>query len=103
MRVILSKSNRNNKKYEAELFNEQGNRFKTVHFGGKGYEDYTMHQDNARKESYLRRHKKRENWSKAGICTAGFWSRWLLWNEKTIPKAIRFMEKKLKIKIKNQL
>ena len=65
------------KKYDAIFDNESG-RTKKVSFGAKGYEDYTMHKDEARKELYLKRHKAREDWSKPD--TAGALSRWILWN-----------------------
>lgn len=65
------------KKYDAIFENESG-RTKKVSFGAKGYEDYTMHKDEARKELYLKRHKAREDWSKPD--TAGALSRWILWN-----------------------
>jgi hypothetical protein len=61
---------------------------KKVHFGAVGYESFTTHKDEARKERYIIRHKKRENWTKTGTATPGFWSRWLLWNKPTIRKSI---------------
>ncbi len=39
-----------------------------------------MHKDEARKQRYIDGHKNNETLSKSGIDTAGFWSRWLLWN-----------------------
>jgi hypothetical protein len=57
---------------------------RTVHFGQAGASDYTKHKDPKRKEQYIARHKKTEDWTKGGIATAGFWSRWLLWNKPTI-------------------
>ena len=57
---------------------------KTIKFGAAGMSDFTKHKDEARKQRYLNRHKKSENWGKSGIDTAGFWSRWLLWNKPTI-------------------
>ncbi len=57
---------------------------KTVYFGAIGYEDYTIHKDPIRKARYIARHKNKENWTKSGINTAGFWSRWLLWNQLTL-------------------
>jgi hypothetical protein len=51
-----------------------------VYFGDSNYEDYTMHKDPKRKEAYIRRHMNNEDWSKSGIDTAGWWSRWYLWN-----------------------
>ena len=57
---------------------------KRVYFGAIGYEDYTMHKDPSRKARYIAQHKNKENWTKSGINTAGFWSRWLLWNQSTL-------------------
>lgn len=71
----------------------------SVNFGAKGYKDYTQHGDPKRKESYLKRHEKREDWTKEGMDTAGFWSRWLLWEEPSMEKAIRTIKRKFGIKI----
>ena len=68
------------------------------HFGDNRYEDYTMHGDDKRKASYLARHWK-ENWSKKGIHSSGFWSRWLLWNKSTIKSSIKDIEKRFNVKI----
>jgi hypothetical protein len=59
-----------------------------VDFGAKGYSDYTLHKDKARMKRYLVRHQKRENWTKSGVATAGFWSRWILWSEPNLRAAI---------------
>lgn len=60
---------------------------KKINFGAKGYEDFTTHKDEERKQRYINRHRKNENWTKNGIDTRGFWSRWLLWNQTTIKKS----------------
>ena len=57
---------------------------KTIQFGAKGYLDYTLGAGEVKKAAYLARHNVTENWTKSGIQTAGFWSRWLLWNKPTI-------------------
>lgn len=72
---------------------------KKINFGAKGYSDYTKHKDPARKKRYLDRHKTRENWKKSGINTAGFWSRWLLWNKPTLAESIDDVEKRFNINI----
>jgi hypothetical protein len=54
-----------------------------VYFGAAGMSDFTIHKDEARKQRYIDRHKNNENWTKSGIDTAGFWSRWYLWNKPT--------------------
>lgn len=80
MNVKLRISNRPDKKYSVFFENPK----KTIHFGSKGMSDFTKHDDPTRKERYILRHRKREDWEKSGVRTAGFWSRWLLWNKGTI-------------------
>lgn len=70
-----------------------------VNFGRKGYSDYTIHKDRERMKRYLTRHRKRENWTRAGARTAGFWSRWLLWSEPNFQAALRRTQKVLGRKI----
>jgi hypothetical protein len=91
--IYLSKSDREGKKYMVEVDG------KTIHFGAEGYEDYTKHKDPERKKRYITRHKANENWTKSGIKTAGFWSRWLLWGEPTISASIKAIENKFNVRI----
>tara|TARA_R110000737_G_scaffold350750_1_gene390720 strand:+ start:365 stop:655 length:291 start_codon:yes stop_codon:yes gene_type:complete len=93
MIIFLKKSSRKNKKFMTIVDN------KTVHFGQQGASDYTINKDPQRKRLYINRHRSNENWKKTGILTAGFWSRWLLWNETTISKSILSIEKKFNVKI----
>lgn len=73
---------------------------KTIHFGSAGMSDYTKHKDSERKKRYESRHKKNENWKKSGMKTAGFWSKWLLWNKPTIGGSARDISSKFGITIK---
>ena len=91
--IYLSKSDREGKKYMVEVDG------KTIHFGAEGYEDYTKHKDPERKKRYITRHKANENWTKSGIKTAGFWSRWLLWGEPSISASIKAIENKFNLRI----
>lgn len=70
-----------------------------VNFGRKGYSDFTIHKDPVRMKRYLTRHRSRENWTRAGAKTAGFWSRWLLWSEPSFQAALRRTQKVLGRKI----
>lgn len=67
---------------------------KVVHFGQKGAEQYPVHKDPERKRRYLERHSRphpdgspREFWDDP--YTAGFWSRWVLWNKLSIPASLK--------------
>jgi len=70
-----------------------------VHFGRQGYSDFTKHRDPERMQRYLTRHRSRENWTRSGAKTAGFWSRWILWSSPTLTGAISKTEKVLGKKI----
>ena len=83
MQITIQKSSRAGKKYMAKVGD------KTVHFGATGYQDFTTSKDERRKNSYLARHKTSEDWTLAGVDTAGFWARWLLWNKPSITASIR--------------
>jgi hypothetical protein len=69
----------NKHKYTANIEDNEGKLHK-IHFGSIGFSDYTKHKDPERKKRYIIRHKTTENWTKSGVLTAGFWSRWVLWN-----------------------
>lgn len=87
-----------------------------VDFGARGYSDYTIHKTPERMRLYVLRHggrvpkvasqrdmlrvnvSRKELWSAAGVGTAGFWSRWLLWSHPSIDEAKKFMSKKFQIK-----
>jgi hypothetical protein len=72
---------------------------KKIYFGATGYEDFTTHKDEERKQRYITRHKKNEDWSKSGINSGGFWSRWLLWNKPTIEESIEDIKKQFGITV----
>jgi hypothetical protein len=72
---------------------------KVVRFGRKGFSDYTLHKDPERMKRYLTRHRSRENWTRSGAKTAGFWSRWFLWSSPSLTGARRKTEKVLGKKI----
>jgi len=90
MKVRLIESPKVDKKFRA-VFVDSG---KFVDFGGKGYSDYTIHKDRDRMQRYLVRHRRRETWTKVGVHTPGFWSRWLLWSRPTLNGAKRLMRQK---------
>lgn len=91
--VRIRRSTRKHKKYMADTG------ACIVHFGDDRYSDYTKHKDPRRKSHYIKRHKKRERWGKSGLCTAGFWSRHLLWGEPTLAASKRVMSTRFGIKI----
>lgn len=73
----------------------------SVKFGDNRYDDFTTHKDPLRRKRYIKRHaaSNREDWSASGYDTAGYWSRWLLWEKDSLKKAINFMRDKKNIDI----
>ena len=89
--VVIRKSSKADKKYEAIIDDR-----KTVPFGAKGYSDFTLHKNPERKQRYIQRHQKNEDWSKTGINTPGFYAKHVLWNKDTIQKSVTDLNKKYK-------
>lgn len=83
------------KKFKAVFTGEKG-KTKTLHFGAKGMSDYTIHHDEKRKDRYLARHKKNENWTVPD--TPGSLSRWILWNKKSYKESVKDYKKRFKLK-----
>jgi hypothetical protein len=97
MRIDIRKSTNPNKKMMAVFYDGYGSdkKIKTVHFGQYGASDYTIHRDDERKQLYLDRHKKNENWNDP--MTAGSLSRYILWNKPTLEASIRDYKKRFNL------
>ena len=76
----IVQSDKRGKKLMA-VFNKNDGRTKTVHFGAKGMDDYTLTRNTEQRARYLSRHRNNENWSKPD--TAGSLSRYILWGDST--------------------
>jgi len=95
MKVVIKKSDKDGKKLVA-LFTDKQKKFKkTIHFGAEGMSDFTINKDPKRKERYLKRHMKREDWSKP--MTAGALSRWILWNKTSLSGSIKDFKKRFNL------
>jgi len=77
--LSVKPANDNIHKFVATIETDEGTK-RIVRFGQAGASDFTKNKDPKRKELYLKRHEAREDWTKSGILTPGFWSRWILWN-----------------------
>ena len=91
MDVVISKSERSGKKMKAVIDGK-----KTVHFGASGYQDFTTHNDPKRRDNYIARHKKNEDFGISGVKSAGFWAKNILWNKDTLTKSVDDLNKKFK-------
>ena len=91
MDIVIKKSTNSNKKFDAIIDGK-----KKISFGQAGASDFTKHKDDNRKDRYIDRHRKNENWGKDGVETAGFYSRWVTWNKPTIEASVNDLNKKYK-------
>ena len=91
--IVIVKSKHPEKKYDAVIQRPDGTS-KTVSFGQAGASDMTQHKDNKRKQLYIARHRKTEDWSANGYETAGWLSRWLLWESPTLTQAAARINKR---------
>ena len=88
--MYITQSDRKDKRYVATFDN--GNK---VHFGSKG-QAYIDHLDKAKRDAYLKRHQKNENWNDP--YTAGALSKWILWGDSTnINKNISDFKKRFNV------
>ena len=90
MEVVLTKYKKPDKKYDARIDGT-----KTVSFGQKGASDYTKHTHKYRTYQYIDRHNAREDWTKSGATTAGFYSKHVLWNRPTLKASVDDFDKRL--------
>ena len=95
MKIILSNSTRPDKRYMVQIND------KLVHFGSSEHSNFTLHRDEKRKQNYISRHSKAENWN--DILTAGFWAKHLLWNKKTLQDSIKDIEHNFGVKIVSKI
>ena len=89
-KVVFKRSPKKDKKYMA-TFELTNGHTKSVHFGAAGYQNYggvgkEKHLSKKRKENYIKRHSKNEDFNKP--MTAGSLSRWVLWNKDTFSKSV---------------
>jgi len=75
------RSNRKGKKFMVLV--KRGDRIKLVHFGQKGYEDFTQHKDKKRQKNYLTRsagiRNKSGKLTKDDPFSPNYWARRKLW------------------------
>ena len=86
------KSDKPNKKYY--IITNDNNNKKNCQASAS---DFTLHKNEQRKQLYINRHKNNENWTKSGINTAGFRSRWILWHLPTIKESYNDIKRRFNI------
>jgi len=93
--ITMKEANDGKHKYVVTLLNNKTGRENNIRFGAFGMSDYTQHKDIKRKTLYETRHIVREDWTDPG--TAGFWSKWILWNKPTLEASLKDTIKQFKL------
>ena len=88
MEIVISKSKKPDKQFDSRIDGK-----KTVSFGQNVAMDYTKHKDKKRKQLYVDRHNKNEDWTKSGVQAAGWMSKHVLWNKPTLQASVADINK----------
>lgn len=80
-KVVIRKSSNPAKKLDAVFSNTSGGRTKTVSFGSKNMDDYTIKKDKDQRTRYRSRHKK--DLQTGDPTRAGYLSWYILWGAST--------------------
>ena len=97
MKLVSIKPATDGKHKYTAVFNPK----KTVHFGAKSYNDFTIYSKGdkkiaeEKKAAYLARHKVNENFNSPA--TPGALSRWILWNLPTVTASIADFKKRFNL------
>jgi len=99
--IAIKKSQKKDKKLDA-IFEKDGKE-KIVSFGSSGYTDFTKlphdkenkEKSEARKDLYIKRHQKRENFNDP--LSKGALSRYVLWSKPTLEQGIKEYKKKFNL------
>lgn len=88
--MSIEPSERAGKKWRANFYNRTEDKRKTIHFGAKGYEDFTIHEDPIRAELYRMRHAKdlMTAAGKTGM-SPGALSYYVLWTSPSFAQGVR--------------
>ena len=96
-KVVIKKSTKPEKKLMAVFSDDKSKKTKTIHFGQAGAPDYTKTKDKEQRSRYIKRHRRRENWTVPD--NAGSLAKHLLWGESTsLNTNIKSFKKKFNLK-----
>lgn len=89
----LYKADNPEKKYK--VYVKSNNAIKKIEFGQAGASDFTKHRNKERRQLYINRHYKNEDWE--DYTTPGFWAYRILWNKTTLQASYNDTLKKFKL------
>lgn len=92
----IAKSTNVLKKFDA--FIDVDGKVHKVSFGAANMKDFTLYPATERekhKKAYISRHRMNEDWTNP--MTAGFWSRWYLWNLPTKTESLQYIKQRFNL------
>ncbi len=92
--INVRRSTRPTKKLMATFLKDNG-RERTIHFGQKGSNTFSEGATEGKKDAYLIRHKKNEDWNNP--LSAGALSRWVLWDVRGIKNGVAAFKKRFNL------
>ena len=94
MKLVSIKPATDGKHKLTAVFDNDG-RTKTVHFGAKGYDDFTITHDTEQRDRYRKRHEK--DLKTNDPTKAGYLSYYTLWNKPTLAASIADYKKRFNL------
>jgi hypothetical protein len=96
--VDIKPSTKADKKFMAEFYNKTEDKTKTIHFGAKGYSDFTLSKNAEQAELYRKRHAKDllTDAAKTGM-SPGALAYWVLWTSPSMAQGIRNFKSQYKL------
>jgi hypothetical protein len=95
MKFTLEPATDSTHKWVGVFTNETTKDERRIPFGAKGMSDYTLNKNPLRRQSYLSRHRSREDWTNP--MTAGALSRWILWESTSLQEAVRKFKRRFSL------
>ena len=94
-KVHIYNSLRKDKRFTVSITDLKTADIKTVHFGDKKAKNtYFDGATDEKRDAYIKRHSKlNEDWTKDGLFTAGWWSRWFLWSHYELEDILKTLKK----------
>jgi len=97
-KAYIKSSPRDDKRYRV-VMSKDGSQH-SHDFGKPGATTYKDGASEDKRKNYLKRHSQMgEDWTQSGIHSAGFWSRWLLWEKRTLRAAAKHIQDKFNLKV----
>jgi len=97
-KAYIKSSPRDDKRYRV-VMSKDGSQH-SHDFGKPGATTYKDGASEDKRKNYLKRHSQMgEDWTQSGIHSAGFWSRWLLWEKRTLRGAAKHIQDKFNLKV----